>query len=136
MAMRRRFAGIPGPSWVAVVAAGIVVALFVPFPPLMVAVRSKEWALLIEWLLLCGAFLVLLSWMEGSNMELEISTSGIKIRRMDKEDSEALRQELKEARDDLELYRRLTRELAEERSLLTAERGGAARQRTDEGKDV
>jgi len=131
----RRFAGIPGPSWVVIVVAGLIVALFVPFPPLMVAVRSKEWTLLIELVVLLVVFSGLLSWMEGSNMELEISTSGIKVRRMDKEDGEALREELKQAQDDLELYRRLTRELAEERSLLSAERGGS-RLRIDEGRNV
>lgn len=115
-AMRRRSAGVPASSWAALGAAALIVALFVPFPPLLAIVKAKEWTLLIEWIVLSAIFLGGLSWMEGSNMEVEISTSGFRIGRSEKKDALELAEELRKAQEDLELYRRLIRELAAERS--------------------
>ena len=78
--------------------------------------KAKEWTLLIEWIVLSAIFLGGLSWMEGSNMEVEISTSGFRIGRSEKKNALELAEELRKAHEDLELYRRLIRELAAERS--------------------
>jgi hypothetical protein len=130
----RRLTGAKAASLAAVVVAGLIAAFFEPFPPLMAVVHSKAWTLLIEWFMLSASGMALLAWAGVTDMEFELSSSGIKARRIEA-DSEAvdqLRKELSEMQEDFKQLLQLTRVLLEQQSL--HHRGGGPR--IDEGDDV
>jgi hypothetical protein len=119
---------------VAIVVAGIIAAFFEPLPPLIGAVHSVAWTMLIEWFGLSIAGLALLSWMGITDMEFELSSTGIKARRIraDEGTIEELRQELNGMKQDNLRLRRLTHELREELSLYPA---GKRESSEEEGED-
>ncbi|HKT82548.1 MAG TPA: hypothetical protein VJQ84_01795 [Solirubrobacterales bacterium] len=64
-----------------VVSASMLIAVFVePLPPLLELARSDVWTRIGEWIALSLLGLVLLSLMGVSDMELDLSLSGVRIR--------------------------------------------------------
>lgn len=89
--------------------------------------------MLIEGFVLSVIFLATLEWMEGSEIEFEISTSGIRFGRKGGDDADKLRDELIEMKRELERYRRIVDQLSQEPSLPN---GGSSSTLKDEGEDV
>lgn len=98
----KRLTGTQVASLLAVAAAVAVAVFFPPLPPLLGLLHSEAWTRLVEWFLTSAAGLALLSWMGVTDMEFEISSSGIKARRIgiSKDIVDALRNEMKGLQDD------------------------------------
>ena len=110
-----------------VVAALVLVFLLEPLPPLIAFERSEIWTRLTEWLALSLIGLVMLSLMGWSDTELELSTSGIRVRpasapkqpsELSAETAAELEQQLTEMRQDNLVLQRLVQHHREEQERL------------------
>jgi len=116
----RKLSGSQAASLIAVSSAAFVAVLFEPLPPLLEFINSEMWTRLIEWFGVSVAGLALLSWTGVTDMEFEVSSTGVKARRVqaNEEMVEQLRSELQEMEQDNLRLRGLTRDLRKELLLL------------------
>jgi len=112
----RRLGGTQVASSVALIVAGLVAIFFEPLPPLVAVLESTAWTRLIEWFGVSIVALALLSWVGVTDMEFEVSSNGIKARRIPGGDAtiEELKEELQGMKED---NRRLMLILREELTL-------------------
>ncbi len=132
----RKLSGTQVASLTAIVIAALVAVLFKPLPPLLQTVHSQAWTMLIEWFGVSACGLFLLSWMGVTDMEFEVSSSGITSRqvRADEGTAEELREELAETREGLRRVQRLNRELFE--ALVSQGRGDSeSEERPEDDED-